>query len=119
MKRKNLYVRLFLKDVFLPLITAAFFIYINYYHIFALNNLINYPYDPIEGAFAMMRISLKMVFYCFIFFLFASYYFADKLRQSSLEECFRATKKGLPDFFGKHLMIFGAFDLIFTLAITV
>lgn len=119
MKRKNLYVRLFFKDIFLPLITAAFFIYINYYHIFVLNNLINYPYDPIEGEFTMLQISIGMVFYCFIFFLFSSYYFADKLRQSSLEECFRATKKGLPDFFGKHLMIFGALDLVIALTMTV
>lgn len=118
MKRKNLYAGLFLKDIFLPLITAAFFAYINYKHIFALNYLINYPYEPIEGEFVILQFSVKMVFYCFIFFMFASYYFADKLRQSSLEECFCATKKGLPGFFGSHLAIFGIIDLIFTLTIT-
>ncbi len=64
-----------------------------------------------------MRQSLGISLLCFVFFLFISYYFMDKLRRDSMEECVSCTKIGLFGIYSRQILILLFTDLFFTLTV--
>lgn len=106
------YFKLFINDLFLPLIALAFLIYINYLHINCLS--VNDGYLML-GKLSMLRESLLTSILCFAFFLFASYYFIDKARQDSMLECIRATSGGARSVYFRQLGVLFCVAFLFYL----
>ena len=81
----KLFTRLFVRDWPLLIISVLFFAYVHIAHLTA---------SSLSGDLIMLEESLNGSAFCFAFFLFVSYYYADKLRYSSLDECVSATNRG-------------------------
>lgn len=106
----KIYFKLFLNDLFLPIISCLFLVYINYLHIKSLSGNTHL----ILGELSMLRESLQTSILCFAFFMFVSYYFTDKARHNSLLECVRVTGGGSAGMYMKQLGVLVCLDALFT-----
>lgn len=111
MKRHILSWKLFVKDLFLPILTICFFLYINYLHINTARTVTGYL---MMGDLTMLQKSLETSVLCFVFFIFISYYYLDKARHESLEECVRVMKGGLPALYGSQMGVLILLDFVFS-----
>lgn len=109
MKSKN-YFKLFVNDIFLPILSALFLIYINCIHIKCISDNDGLG---IIGKLAMLKVSLSSSLVCFVFFVFVSYYFMDKVRSCSLSECAKATCGGAAGIYLKQFCILVLLDFVF------
>lgn len=104
------YFKLFVNDLFLPIICGFFLLYINYLHIKSISG----GSHLILGQLSLLRESLSTSILCFAFFMFVSYYFADKARHDSLLECVRVTGSGVSGMYLKQLGVLVCIDAAFT-----
>ncbi len=110
MNTKN-YFKMFIKDLFLPILSALFFIYINFLHIKCIVDVNVYgPY----GMLSMLSASMDSSVLCFVFFMFISYYFTDKVNKSSMLECAEVTRGGALGVYLRQLAVLTALNLLFT-----
>lgn len=110
MNTKN-YFKIFINDLFLPILSAVFFIFINYLHIsfmLAVNEQ-----EPF-GKLSMLQVSLRTSVLCFVFFMFISYYFTDKINKSSILECAKVTRGRALGVYLRQFAVLVALDFLFT-----
>ena len=101
----KLYVKLFVKDRLLLLVSILFLAYLHITHITAASP---------SGDLFMLEESLGCSAFSFAFFLFISYYYADKMRYSYLDECVSATHGGIRAVYGHKFVILLFFDFLVT-----
>ena len=102
---KKIHVKLFARDWLLVLVSVTFLAYVHIVHLTA---------SSASGDLIVLEESLSCSFLCFAFFLFVSYYYADKLRYSSLDECVTTTKGGIWSIYGPQLGVLMTLNAIVT-----
>lgn len=95
-------------------LTALFFCFINYLYI---GNMKYISPELPFGALGMQMYTLKTSVYFFVFFAFVSYYFFDKLRHDSMQECVQATRGGLLKLYGGQLLVMVLVNLVLTVTV--